>query len=56
MKREEKGGTAETLLLLLLASPLLIYWLAQLGPAMPAGAAFLALIGGFITVMLNLEE
>jgi hypothetical protein len=44
------------LFLLLLASPLVIYWLAQLGSAAPAGAAFLALIGGFIAAMLNLEE
>jgi hypothetical protein len=54
MKREGEG-TAEALLLFL-ASPLMIYWLVQLGPALPIGAAFLALIGGFILAMLSLEE
>jgi len=44
------------LFLLLLASPLALHWLAQLGPALPAGFAFLALIGGFILAMLKLEE
>jgi hypothetical protein len=55
-RREERGGTAEAALLLLLASPLMIYWLAQLDAAWPIGLAFLVLIGGFILAMLSLEE
>jgi hypothetical protein len=54
--REGRGGTAEAILLLLLASPLTIYWLAQLDSAWPIGLAFLVLIGGFVLAMLSLEE
>jgi len=56
MREKSSEGTAEAILLLLAASPLVILWLAQLGPAMPAGVAFLALIGGFILAVLSLEE
>jgi len=34
----------------------MIYRLAQLGTAWPIGLAFLVLIGGFMLVMLSLEE
>jgi hypothetical protein len=56
LRREERGRTAEAILLLFLASPLMIYWLAQLDSAWPIGLAFLVLIGGFVLAMLSLEE